>query len=73
MDELTRTQARNQLADWAAARDTVEVRRDVVVLQALLSGLEKKEIFQITGIARSTINRIETAACGNGDSDDQPG
>ncbi|MEV6165744.1 hypothetical protein AB0L71_28290 [Streptomyces sp. NPDC052052] len=46
--------AERRLAGWAALRDM----RDALVRQALADGVTKSRIQQITGISRSTIDRI---------------
>ena len=56
-------QARERLAAWRAVHD----QRDELVRSALAAGLEKMEIHQITGIARTTIDRIERLAAIVGD------
>jgi hypothetical protein len=58
MTELTVRQARELLADWAA----VVRSRDERVLTAVESGLSKAEVSRLTGIARSTIDRIVDSA-----------
>lgn len=52
---MTPDEAREELAAWRREHD----RRDSLVLAALEAGLEKTEIHQLTGIARTTIDRIE--------------
>ena len=56
--ELTVRQARQMLTGWAAERDAVGSRRDEVVRAALDAGLSKSEVHRLTGIARTTIDRI---------------
>ena len=56
--ELTVRQAREMLASWAADRRAVDGRRDEVVRTAAEAGLIKSEIHRLTGIARSTLDRI---------------
>lgn len=46
--------ARRALAEWAAN----DARRDDVVRAALSAGVTKTEVYEMTGIARSTIDRI---------------
>lgn len=46
--------ARRELAEWAAN----DARRDDVVRAALSAGVTKTEVYELTGIARSTIDRI---------------
>jgi hypothetical protein len=56
--ELTVRQARQMLAAWAAEQDAVGSRRDEVVRAAIDAGLRKSEVHRLTGIARTTIDRI---------------
>jgi hypothetical protein len=58
MPELTVRQAREMLASWAADRREVAGRRDEVVRTAAEAGLTKSQIHRLTGIARSTLDRI---------------
>ena len=62
MTELTVRQARKMLAAWAAEQDLVAGRRDDVVRAAVTAGLSKSEVHRLTGIARTTIDRIVSAA-----------
>ena len=62
MTELTVRQAREMLAAWAAEQDLVAGRRDDVVRAAVAAGLSKSEVHRLTGIARTTIDRIVNAA-----------
>ena len=56
--ELTVRQARQMLTAWAAEQDAVGRRRDEVVRAALGAGLSKSEVHRLTGMARTTIDRI---------------
>ena len=56
--ELTVRQARQMLTAWAAEHDAVGSRRDQVVRAAIDAGLRKSEVHRLTGIARTTIDRI---------------
>ena len=58
MTELTVRQAREMLASWAADRRAVDGRRDEVVRTAAEAGLTKSQIHRLTGVARSTLDRI---------------
>ena len=60
--ELTVRQARQMLTAWAAEQDAVGSRRDQVVRAAIDAGLSKSEVHRLTGIARTTIDRILGAA-----------
>ena len=46
------------LAAWAAEQDAVGSRRDEVVRAAIDAGLSKSEVHRLTGMARTTIDRI---------------
>ena len=59
--ELTVRQARQMLTAWAAEQDAVGSRRDEVVRAALDAGLSKSEVHRLTGMARTTIDRIAGA------------
>jgi hypothetical protein len=67
MSELTVRQARELLAGWAAERHTVAGRRDELVRAAVEAGLSKAEVHRLTGIARTTIDRIVVTAAAAGD------
>ncbi len=54
MVELTVRQARELLTEWA----TVVADRDARVITAYESGVSKAEIARLTGIARTTVDRI---------------
>jgi hypothetical protein len=58
MTELTVRQAREMLTAWATDQHAVAARRDEVVLAAVDAGLSKSEVHRLTGIARTTIDRI---------------
>jgi hypothetical protein len=58
MTELTVRQAREMLTAWAAEQGEVASRRDEVVRAAVAAGLSKSEVYRLTGIARTTIDRI---------------
>jgi DNA invertase Pin-like site-specific DNA recombinase len=51
---MTVREARGLLIEWAAITES----RDARVRSALVSGLTKSEISRLTGIARSTVDRI---------------
>lgn len=61
MADLTVRQAREMLTAWAAERAAVASRRDDVVRAAVDAGVSKIEIHRLTGIARTTIDRIVDA------------
>lgn len=50
--------ARKELADWAAARRESDEARGPLVRDAHAAGVSKQEIYEITGLARTTINGI---------------
>ena len=54
MTEMTVREARDLLLEWAAITDS----RDARVRSAFVSGLTKSEISRLTGIARTTVDRI---------------
>ena len=56
--ELTVRKAREMLAAWAADHDAVGSRRDEVVRAAIDAGVSKSEVHRLTGMARTTIDRI---------------
>ena len=66
MPELTVRQAREMLAAWAADHDAVTARRNQVVRDAVAAGLSKSEVYRLTGIARTTIDRIVDIAPAEG-------
>jgi len=62
MIELTVRQAKEMLTAWAAEQDAVATRRNEVVRAAVDAGVSKSEVHRLTGIARTTIDRIIDAA-----------
>ena len=56
--ELTVRKARQMLTAWAAGHDAVDSFRDQVVRAAIDAGLSKSEVHRLTGLARTTIDRI---------------
>ena len=58
MTALTVRQAREMLTAWAAEQNAVAGRRDEVVRSAVDAGLSKSEVHRLTGIARTTIDRV---------------
>jgi hypothetical protein len=69
MPELTIRQAREMLAAWAAEQHDVTARRDQVVRDAVAAGLSKSEVHRLTGIARTTVDRIIDTAPAEGGGD----
>ena len=51
---MTTTEAEAALAEWAANH----AQRDNLVLAAIKAGVTKRRIHVITGLGRTTINRI---------------
>lgn len=66
MSELTLREAREILTSWAAERRSVASRRDDMVRVAVEAGLSKAEVHRLTGIARTTIDRIVSPAPAEG-------
>ena len=58
MEELTVRQARELLAQWTADQAAITTRRDEAIRAAVDAGLSKSEVHRLTGIARTTIDRI---------------
>jgi hypothetical protein len=54
MTEMTVREARELLIEWAA----VTASRDDRVRSAFVSGVSKSEISRLTGVARTTVDRI---------------
>ena len=50
--------AGQMLAGWAAEQDAAGSRRDEVVRAAVDAGLSKSEVHRLTGLARTTIDRV---------------
>ena len=50
--------ARTALRSWRRRRDAVTAERDALVAAALDAGLIKEEVHVITGLGRTTIDRI---------------
>lgn len=55
------------LTVWAAEQHDVTARRDQVVRDAVAAGVSKSEVHRLTGIARTTIDRIVDAAPADGE------
>jgi hypothetical protein len=54
--------ARGTLRSWRRRRDAVASERDPLVIAALKSGLTKEEVHVLTGLGRTTIDRIAVRA-----------
>ena len=54
VEELTLRQARELLTEWAS----VNASRDERIRTAYHSGVSKSEIARLTGVARTTVDRI---------------
>lgn len=50
--------ARAAARSWRRRRDAVDAERDAVVITCLAAGVIKEEIHVITGLGRTTIDRI---------------
>jgi hypothetical protein len=55
--DMTIRQAEAQLTEWRAMAD----QRDTRVRAAIEAGVSKSRIFRLTGIARTTLDRIEAS------------
>jgi hypothetical protein len=62
MREPTVREARQMLTEWAAKQAAVSAERDIVVRQAVRAGLSKIEVHRLTGVARTTVDRIIESA-----------
>ena len=56
--EVTIARAAELLHEWATNRDQVDHERNPRVHLAYASGMGKSRIAQLTGLARSTVERI---------------
>jgi DNA invertase Pin-like site-specific DNA recombinase len=56
--ETAIAEAAESLNDWATHRDNVDHERDQRVRAAYAAGMGKSRIAQLTGLARSTVERI---------------
>jgi hypothetical protein len=54
--------ARTALRSWRRRRDATDAERDTLVVTALDAGLIKEEVHVITGLGRTTIDRIAARA-----------
>ena len=63
---MTVRQAEARLTEWAMWRADVNRERDESVRAALASGVSKKRIYELTGIARTTLDRIEKNGASHG-------
>lgn len=57
-DEITPRAARGELSAWGEMRSRLDKSRDETVRRALVAGITKTEICALTGMSRSTIDRI---------------
>ena len=57
-DVTTREALECALINWASQRRVADAARDAMVRQALAAGISKHRIYVLTGIARTTIDRI---------------
>lgn len=51
-------EAQEALTDWTEAHNQLNAQRDAIITGALAAGVTTADIHRITGIARTTINRI---------------
>jgi hypothetical protein len=58
MREPTAREARQILTEWAAKQAAVSAERDIVIRQAIRAGLAKMDVHRLTGVARTTVDRI---------------
>lgn len=58
MESTSPDSVRASLRSWRRRNDAVTAERDPLVESALAAGLQKEEVHQLTGIGRSTIDRI---------------
>jgi hypothetical protein len=52
------------LVQWGERREQVESERDPLVLGAIAIGISKNRVHVLTGIARTTVDRIAESAEG---------
>ena len=50
------------MRSWRRRRDAIASERDPLVIAALKSGLTKEEVHVLTGLGRTTIDRIAVRA-----------
>lgn len=62
MSEPGKEASRNALRSWRRRRDAVAAERDRLIVTALEAGLLKEEVHVITGLGRTTIDRIAARA-----------
>jgi DNA invertase Pin-like site-specific DNA recombinase len=55
---MTAEEARDALRSWGRRRQSLERDRDPLVTRALAAGLSKEEVHILTGLGRTTIDRI---------------
>lgn len=60
MSDDPREAARQALRSWRRRSDSVTGERDPLVRTAMAAGLTKEEVHIITGLGRTTIDRIMT-------------
>jgi hypothetical protein len=64
MREPTVQEARQMLTEWAVKQAAVSTERDIVIRQAVRAGLSKIEVHRLTGVARTTVDRIVESPAG---------
>jgi len=55
---MTADEARDALRSWGKRRQSLDRDRDPLVNDALAAGLSKEEVHGLTGLGRTTIDRI---------------
>lgn len=55
---MTEDEARDALRSWGRRRQSLDRDRDGLVTTGLAAGLSKEEVHMLTGLGRTTIDRI---------------
>ena len=55
---MTADEARDALRSWGKRRQSLDRDRDPLVTGALAAGVSKEEVHGLTGLGRTTIDRI---------------
>ena len=55
---MTEDEARDALRSWGRRRQSLDRDRDTLVTSGLAAGLSKEEVHMLTGLGRTTIDRI---------------
>jgi hypothetical protein len=67
MSSSTADESRKILAAWGRRRKADSAARDAMVLKALGDGISREEIHILTGMGRTTIDRITGKTAGGGE------